>query len=80
MVHKNTIISSCHFSSYHGLKYNIYTVVFKIIAVFKKASKAQNPFNNFYFNTHKCIGNIAYFILNQNMKKHLSNVLLLYRK
>ncbi len=44
--------------------------MFKIIAVFKKASKAQNPFNNFYFNTHKCIGNIAYFILNQNMKKH----------
>ncbi len=35
----------------------------------KKASKAQNPYNNFYCNKHKCIGNIAHYILNQNMKK-----------
>ncbi len=35
----------------------------------KKASKVQNPYNNFYFNKHKCIGNIAHYILNQNMKK-----------
>ncbi len=55
--------------------------VFKIIAVFlKKVSKAKNPYNKFYFNTHKCIGNIAHSILNQNMKNILSNLLLLYRK
>ncbi len=36
----------------------------------KKASKAQNPYNNFYCNTHKCIWNIAHSILNQNMKKN----------
>ncbi len=35
----------------------------------KKASKAQNPYNNFYCNKHKCIGNIAHYILNQTMKK-----------
>ncbi len=35
----------------------------------KKASKAQNPYNNFYCNTHKCIGNIAHYIQNQNIKK-----------
>ncbi len=35
----------------------------------KKASKAQNPFNNFYCNTHKCIGNIANSFLSQTMKK-----------
>ncbi len=35
----------------------------------KKASKAQNPYNNSYCNKHKCIGNIAHYILNQNMKK-----------
>ncbi len=35
----------------------------------KNASKAQNPYNNFYCNKHKCIGNIAHYILNQNMKK-----------
>ncbi len=34
-----------------------------------KTRKAQNPYNNFYFNKHKCIGNIAHCILNQNMKK-----------
>ncbi len=34
-----------------------------------RRSKAQNPYNNFYFNKHKCIGNIAHYILNQNMKK-----------
>ncbi len=49
-------------------------------SVFKKASKAQNPYNNFYFNTHKCIGNIAHSILNQDMKKNFANLLLLYRK
>ncbi len=35
----------------------------------KKASKAQNPYNNFYCNTHKCIGNIANSFLSQTMKK-----------
>ncbi len=45
----------------------------KIVNNKKKASKAQNPYN-FYF------GNIAHSILNQNMKKNLANLLLLYRK
>ncbi len=40
---------------------------------FKKAIKDQNPYNNFYFNTHKCIVNIAQSILNQKMKKNLAN-------
>ncbi len=57
----------------------IYSCVQNNSSVFKKASKAQNPYN-FYFNTHKCIGNIAHFILNQNMKKIFANLLLLYRK
>ena len=43
-------------------------------------SKAQNPNNNFYFNTQKCIGNTAHSIQDQNMKKNGSNLLLLYRK
>ncbi len=60
--------------------YTVYTVVFKIIAVFKKASKAQNPYNNFNFNTHKCIGNIAHSILNQNMKKNLANFFITLQK
>ncbi len=49
-------------------------------SVLKKVSKAKNPYNKLYFNTHKCIGNIAHSILNQNMKNILSNLLLLYRK
>ncbi len=49
-------------------------------SVFKKASKAQNPYNNFYFNTHKCIVNIAHSILNHNMKNNVVYLLLLYRK
>ncbi len=56
-----------------------YSCVQNNSSVFKKASKAQNPYNNLYFNTHKCIGNIAHSILNQNMKKNLVN-LLFYRK
>ncbi len=39
------------------------------------ASKSQNPYNNFYFNTHKYI---AESILNQNMKNNVANLLLLY--
>jgi len=35
-------------------------------------SKAQNPYNKFYFNIHKCIGNTVHSILNQNMKKNVS--------
>ncbi len=58
----------------------MYSCVQNNSSVFKKASKAQNPYKNFYFNTHKCIGNIAHSILNQNMKKDLANLLLLYRK
>ncbi len=58
----------------------IYSCVQINSSVFKKSSKAQNPYNNFYFNTHKCIGNIAHSILDQNMKKDLVNLLLLYRK
>ncbi len=46
---------------------HVYTVVFKIIAVFKRRVKLK--ILKFYFNTHKCIGNIAHSILNQNMKK-----------
>ncbi len=48
-----------------------YSCVQNNSSVFKKASKAQDPY------THKCIGNIAHSILNQN---NLANVLLLYRK
>ncbi len=41
----------------------------------KKASKAQNPYNNFYFNKHKCTGNIAHYILNQNINsKNIKNI------
>jgi len=43
-------------------------------------SKAQNPKNNFYFNTQKCIGNTAHSIQDQNIKKNLWNLFLLYRK
>jgi len=32
-------------------------------------NKAQNPNNNFYFNTQKCIGSTAHSIQDQNMKK-----------
>lgn len=51
------------------------TVVFKIMGVFKKkkANKAQNPYNTFYFHTYKCTGNTAHSIPNQNMKKSLAN-------
>ncbi len=38
----------------------LYNCVQNNSSVFKKASKAQNPYINFYFNTHKCIGNIAH--------------------
>ncbi len=74
--------------SYMCVCVNIYIYIYIYIhscvqnnsSVFKKASKAQNPYNNFYFNTHKCIGNIAHSILNQDMKKNFANLLLLYRK
>jgi len=36
-------------------------------------SKAQNPNNNFYFNTQKCIGSTAHSIQDQNMKKKIWN-------
>lgn len=49
-------------------------------SAFKKVSKAQNPFNSFYFHKRKCIGNTAHSIPDQNMKKNLSNLFLLYRK
>ena len=46
-----------------------HTLVFEITAVhFKKESKAQNPNSSFYFHTHKCMGNTAHSILNQNIK------------
>ncbi len=54
-----------------------YSYVQNNSSVFKKASKAQNSYNNFYFNSHKCIGSIAHSILNQNMKKDFANLLLL---
>lgn len=58
-----------------------YTVMFKIIAVcLKKLSKAQNPYNNLYFNTHKCIGNTAHYIPNQNMKKKMIKFVITFQK
>ncbi len=64
----------------HKDQANKYSCVQNNSSVFKKGSKAQNPYNNFYFNTHKCIGNIPHSILNKNMNKNLANLLLLYRK
>ena len=49
-------------------------------SVFKTASKVQNPYKSFYFHTCKGCGNTAYSIPDQNMLKHVSNLLLLYRK
>ncbi len=49
-------------------------------SVFKKVSKAQNPYNNFYFYTHKCIGNTAHSILNQNMKKKIIKCVIILQK
>ncbi len=34
------------------LSVHVYSCVQNNSGVFKKASKAQNPYNNFYFNTH----------------------------
>ncbi len=44
----------------------------------KKASKAQNLYNNFYCNTHKCIGNIAHYIQNQNIKNYAKHNIFYY--
>jgi len=55
----------------HTTKEGIYSYVQNNSSVFKKMSKAQNPKNNFYFNTQKCIGNTAHSIQDQNIKKNL---------
>ena len=47
--------------------------------MFKKVSKAQNPYNSFYFHTRKCIGNTAHSIPNQNEKEKFIKFVTLHK-
>ena len=47
----------------------------RIVCLKKKLCKPQNPYNSFYFDVHKCIGNTANSTPIQKMKKNISIVI-----